>query len=114
MYSSYCWGYNMVLKKLAMVLEHRQKEESSQSPLESRCRIHFYSQGKFTGQTSKMDMQPGKYMVVVDLGRQVNSPQKVCSITLRPDVVLWSAAVKSASLIELTVPWKEGLEASHQ
>ncbi|KAJ8415032.1 hypothetical protein AAFF_G00007300 [Aldrovandia affinis] len=50
----------------------------------------------------------------VDLGRQLQFPQEICSTTLRPDVVLWSAAAKSALLIELTVPWEEGLEAAYE
>lgn len=52
--------------------------------------------------------------VEVDLGRQLQFPQEICSTTLRPDVVLWSAAVKAAILIELTVPWEEGLEAAYE
>ena len=50
----------------------------------------------------------------VDLGRQFQFPQEICSTTLRPDMVLWSAAVKSVLLIELTVPWEEGLEAAYE
>ncbi len=50
----------------------------------------------------------------VNLGRQLQFPQEICSTTLRPDAVLWSAAVKSVVLIELTVPWEEGLEAAYE
>jgi len=50
----------------------------------------------------------------VDLERQLQFPQEICSTTLRPDVVLWAAAVKSVILIELTVPWEEGLEAAYE
>lgn len=41
-------------------------------------------------------------------------PQVICSTPLRPDVVLWSAAIKTAILIELTEPWKEGQEAAYK
>lgn len=46
----------------------------------------------------------------VDLGRQLKFPLEICTTTLTPDVVLLSAAVKSVLLIELTVPWEEGLK----
>ncbi len=50
----------------------------------------------------------------VDLGRQLQFPQEICSTTLRPYVVLWSVAEKSLILTELTVPWEEGLEAAYE
>ncbi|KAJ8393343.1 hypothetical protein AAFF_G00062440 [Aldrovandia affinis] len=52
-----------------------------------------------------------EWKMKVDLGRQLQFPQEICSTTLRPDVVLWSAAAKSALL---TVPWEEGLEAAYE
>ncbi len=60
-------------------------------------------------------LTPGAaWKMEVDLGRQLQFPQEICSTTLRPDMVLWSAAVKSVILIELTVPWEEGLEAAYE
>jgi len=55
-------------------------------------------------------LTPGaEWKMEVDLERQLQFPQEICSTTLRPDVVLWAAAVKSVILIELTVPWEEGI-----
>ncbi len=33
--------------------------------------------------------------------------------TLRPDAVVWATAAK-ALIIELTVPWEEGIQAAHE
>ena len=108
-----------MLKKLAEVVEKSRQEANSQSPAESRCGIHFLRQGEPTVRTSKRPpaklLTPGAaWKMEVDLGRQLHFPQEICSTTLRPDAVLWSAAVKSATLIELTVPWEEGLEAAYE
>lgn len=42
-----------------------------------------------------------EWKMEVDLDRQLHFPEELCSITLLPDVVLWSLAT---FLIELTVP----------
>ncbi len=113
------WRHDQVLRKLAEVLEKSRQEANNQSPLESRCRIHFLRQGEPMTHISKRP--PAKLLTTgvvwkmeVDLGRQLQFQQKICSTNLRPDVVLWSAAVKSVVLIELTVPWEEGLEAAYE
>ncbi len=108
-----------MLRKLSEVLEKCRQEANNQSPIESRCGIHFLRQGEPATHISKRP--PAKLLtsgavckMEVDLGRQLQFPQEICSTTLRPDVVLWSAAVKSVVLIELTVPWEEGLEAAYE
>ena len=108
-----------MLRKLAEVLEKSGQEANKQSPSESPRRIHFLRQGEPAMQTSKRPpaklLTPGAvWKMEVDLGRQLQFPQEICSSTLRPDVLLWSAAVKAAILMELTVPWEEGLEAAYE
>ncbi len=91
------------------------QEANNQSPLE----IHFLRQGEPAMHTSKRPptkiLTPGAvWKMEVDIGRQLQFPQEICSTTLRPYVVLWSVAEKSFILVELTVPWEEGLEASYE
>lgn len=78
-----------------------------QDPLPQAGQIHGTNQQEIT---TRFLTPVATWKMVVDLGRKSISH----STTLRPDVVLWSAAVKSATLIKLTVPWKEGLDASHE
>ena len=97
------WRHDQVLRKLAEVLEKSRQDENNQSPSESQCRIHFLRQGKPAMHTTKRPtaklLTPGAvWKMEVDLGRQLQFPQEICSTTLRPDVVLWSAAVRSAML----------------
>lgn len=50
----------------------------------------------------------------VDLGRKLWFPREIVEASLRPDLMLWSAASKMVLLVELTVPWKGGLDAAHE
>ncbi|KAJ8352978.1 hypothetical protein AAFF_G00124830, partial [Aldrovandia affinis] len=113
------WRHDQVLRKLAEVLEKCRQEANSQRPSGSQQRIHFLRQGEPAQHSSKRPpsnllTSGAEWKMKVDLGRQLQFPQEICSTTLRPDVVLWSAAAKSALLIELTVPWEEGLEAAYE
>ena len=109
-----------MLRKLAEVLEKSRQEANNQIPSRSQQRIHFHRQGEPAEHSSKRApssklLTPGaEWKMEVDLGRQLRFPQEICTTTLRPDVVLWSAAVKSVLLVELTVPWEEGLEAAYE
>ena len=109
-----------MLRKLAEVLENSRQEANNQIPTRSQQRIHFHRQGEPAVHSSKRApssklLTPGaEWKMEVDLGRQLRFPQEICTTTLRPDVVLWSAAVKSVLLVELTVPWEEGLEAAYE
>ncbi|CAJ1085723.1 LOW QUALITY PROTEIN: protein-glutamine gamma-glutamyltransferase 2-like [Xyrichtys novacula] len=49
-----------------------------------------------------------------DIGQQLQFPREITTTSLWPDIVLWSAAAKSAMLIELTVPWEEGIHAAYE
>lgn len=50
----------------------------------------------------------------VDLERQLQFPTEITETLLRPDLVLWSVASKMVLLVELTVPWEEGLDAAFE
>ncbi|KAJ8358431.1 hypothetical protein AAFF_G00439950 [Aldrovandia affinis] len=113
------WRHDQVLRKLAEVLEKCRQEVNSQRLSGSQQRIHFLRQGEPAQHSSKRPpsnllTSGAEWKMKVDLGRQLQFPQEICSTILRPDVVLWSAAAKSALLIELTVPWEEGLEAAYE
>ncbi len=82
------WRHDQVLKKLAEVLEKSRQEANNQSPLESRCRIYFLRQAEPAMHTSKRPpaklLTPGAvWKTEVDLGRQLQFPQEMCSTTLR-------------------------------
>ena len=116
----FTWRHDQVLRKLAEMLERSRQEAKKLSRTRSQKRIHFLRQGEPVEHPSKRPppsklLTPGaEWKMAVDLGKQLQFPQEICSTTLRPDVVLWSAAVKKVLLIELTVSWEEGLEAAYE
>ena len=54
---------------------------------------------------------------MVDLGKQLKFPAQITVTSLRPDIIILSAASKQLALIELTVPWEdlkeEAFERTH-
>ncbi len=50
----------------------------------------------------------------VDLDKQLVFPSAIVETTLRPDIVMWSTAAKQVLIIELTVPWEEGIPAAQE
>lgn len=113
------WRHDQVLRKMAEVVETR-RQEVNKSPTGRQQRICFIRQGDPTPNTNSRrpahtSLTPGlEWKMEADLVRQLHFPREICSTTLRPDMVLWSTAGKTALLVELTVPWEEGLEAAHE
>ncbi|KAL7383136.1 hypothetical protein ABVT39_005401 [Epinephelus coioides] len=50
----------------------------------------------------------------VDLGRKLQFPREITSMSLRPDIVTWSSSIKTMLLIELTIPWEMGIKAASE
>ncbi|KAJ8339289.1 hypothetical protein SKAU_G00360750 [Synaphobranchus kaupii] len=113
------WRHDQVLRKLAGAVEGRRLEARQESATGNQQRIHFLKKGESADTISRRPaptlLSPGvEWRMEVDLGRQLNFPGEICSTTLRPDIVLWAAEEKSVLLVELTVPWEEGVEAAHE
>lgn len=49
-----------------------------------------------------------------ELGQTAPFPRGICCTILRPDMVLCPKAERAAILVELTVPWEEGIEGAHE
>lgn len=82
----YRWCHDQVLSKFAEVLETRRLEANGAHSATSQQRIHFVGQGKV----------------------------EITATSLQPDIVLCSTPVKTVIIVELTVPWEEGLEAAFE
>ncbi|KAL7374375.1 hypothetical protein ABVT39_027593 [Epinephelus coioides] len=96
------WRHDQVLRKLSEVLEKSRQEANNQSISESRCRIHFLRRGEPAMHTSKRPpaklLTPGAvWKMEVDLGRQLQFPQEICSTTLRRVTVLPESSRATAS-----------------
>lgn len=50
----------------------------------------------------------------MDLDKKLVFPPEIVATTLRPDMVLWSPTTKLVYVVELTVPWEEGVEEAYE
>lgn len=49
-----------------------------------------------------------------DFDLQLKFPQQIAVSSLRPDILLWSTIAKTVIMVELMVPWEDGLEAAFE
>ncbi len=47
-------------------------------------------------------------------GEAAPIPREIVETSLRPDLIMWSELCKTILLVELTVPWEEGMEAANE
>ena len=108
----YTWRHNQVLRVVEEVLGAHCAEVND-SRETSRQWIGFVKAGEKSGPVSsrRTGLEPGcDWKLVVDLDRALRFPCHIVQTSLRPDVVLWSDAVKRVYIIELTVPWEDNME----
>lgn len=115
----YRWRHDLVLKKLAEVAEACRQQANNKPPGPARPPIPFARAGenpKPTHQraTPRLLSPGGEWTMRVDLGRQLQFPREIVETSLRPDLILWSVPHKTILLVELTVPWEQGMEAANE
>lgn len=58
---------------------------------------------------------PGKeWQMLADLRKQLVFPRETVTTSLQPDIVMWSVVDKRVLLMELSIPWEEGMTAAHE
>ncbi|KAL7835526.1 hypothetical protein SRHO_G00278730 [Serrasalmus rhombeus] len=112
------WRHNQVLKKLAEQVEGC-RVRANNSPDPTRPNIPFVRPGdggqKIVVGRDTCLLTPGKkWEMRADLGNQLVFPTEITQTTLRPDVVMWSTAAKKVLIIELTIPWEEGMSVAYE
>lgn len=112
----YRWRHDQVLREMADILE---KERKKDRPLNQTGPyfINFVKEGekKSAKSTSTGILHDSKkWEMLVDLGKKLKFPEEVTHTSLRPDIVIWSRSPKLVIMVELTVPWEERVEESHE
>lgn len=114
----YRWRHDRVLRKLVEILEARRLEVNKASPVPSQGRIHFVRQGDQVQSTISKAwslLTPGaEWALMADLDQQLRFPREITLTSLRPDIIFWSSHTKTVIMVELTVPWEEGMEAAFE
>ena len=91
-------------------------------PQTSTIKVHFTpfvpagktQQHQTTPKDTSILQSARDWRMEVDLDKKLIFPPEIVATTLRPDMVLWSMAAKLAYVVELTVPWEEGVEEAYE
>lgn len=117
----YTWRHNQVLRELASILEQK-RTTTNNLPQTVAGQVNVTSfvpagqhQGhRITPKDASILQSAQDWKLEVDLDRKLVFPPEIVATTLRPDMVLWSPTTKLAYVVELTVPWEEGVEEAYE
>ena len=111
----YCCRHDQVLKVIAEVVSEALKSNRFNP---GRHKVIFVRVG-----TSKQLQTKNKvtllssapdWQLLVDLERQMKFPAHIVKTKLRPDIVMFSNSTKKVILWELSLPWEENMESTHE
>lgn len=106
----YKWRHDGILSIFAQLFQQNLNSLYNPKPKKG---ISFVRQGERAPATSKKPESTGilsqsnDWKMTVDLNNQYEFPFHIIATALRPDIVIWSAAMKIVVLVELTVPLEE-------
>lgn len=114
----YTWRHDQVLKEIAsQIASIPQGPDQNISQFQE---IHFLKEGtrsgekKHTPTTRGLLREASDWEMKVDIGKKLVFPVHMAVTKQRPDIILFSEAAKTVVLVELTVPWEERMEESHE
>ncbi|RXN10684.1 hypothetical protein ROHU_028636 [Labeo rohita] len=115
---SFRWRHDQVLAKLAEVLESCRVAANCIPAAAKHFPAGFVKSGSTLqppAQKRNIMLAPGKeWQMLADVRKQLVFPRETVITTLWPDIIMWSTAEKRILLIELTIPWEEGMTAAHE
>ena len=110
--------HNQALKEVARQIE---EVRAQPVPQEETRDIIFVKEGtRPPGHSRSSLVRAGllqtasDWVIKVDIGRQLKFPEQIVPTSLRPDLVLTSNSTKTVIVVELTVPWEDRFEESHE
>ena len=109
----YTWRHNRVLTEIAhhLTLALNAKRKHHTGPVF----INFVKQGTApSSRATGLLPTATDWELLVDLKSQLKFPPEIAVTRKRPDMVLWSKMSKQVVIIELTVPWEEGIEEAYE
>ena len=111
----YCWRHDQVLKVIAEVVSEALKSNRF-SP--GRHKVIFVRAGSSKQLQTKNKVMllssAPDWQLLVDLKRQTKFPAHIVETKLRPDIVMFSNSTKKVIIWELSVPWEENMESTHE
>lgn len=109
----YKWRHDKVLSEIA---HHLAQAVNAKRKISTGPRlINFVKQGNnATTQAIGLMCTANDWEFLVDLKTQLKFPPEIAVTRKRPDMILWSRSTKQVILMELTVPWEEGIDEAYE
>lgn len=115
----YQWRHDRVLQEVAKWVDW-QRLEANQGKVTTSKEIQFVAEGQPSTTKTRRHLTHGiltgatDWELHVDLKKKLMFPADVAVTRLRPDMLLISRSTNCIYIVELTVPWEDRLETSHQ
>ena len=113
----YTWRHDKVLMEIASQIDSIPKGKQDGARPQQ---IRFLREGEKGKPTTSPSLRTGLFQrasdwtMKADIGRRLVFPQQVAVTSMRPDIVILSEECRTVVIVELTVPWEERLEESHE
>lgn len=117
----YTWRHNQVLRCLAAALESKR---TAINALQSKTTkpaltIAFVHEGekprKIPPRTRLGQLEAARdWQMLVDVDQRLTVPSEIAITSLRPDLVMWSLALRKVYFVELTVPWEDSIHEAFE
>ena len=116
----YTWRHNNVLKVIVEAVQQQvEHNNATQPPGTTKHFISFVEAGSQSRsysskpRSSKLSSAVG-WQVRFDLDGKGGFPEEISVTALRPDIIIWSETGKEVILWELTVPWEDNIDETHE
>ena len=110
-----------MLTEIARVVDQRRVKANQERIPTEKTLISFCKEGQINYSASKKTISHPSILsravdwkLQVDVMQKLIFPQEIAVTTLRPDLILTSQSSKSIIIVELTVPWEERIDVSHE
>ena len=120
----YRWRHDKTLQEIAAWVDRARMSANQKTGKDHAQKLVFVKEGTTpnpTRKTHKPHRSPysilGRatdWQLLVDLKKRLVFPQDIVVTQQRPDMLLLSQSTKTVIIIELTVPWEDRLDISHQ
>ncbi len=117
----YTWRDNQVLRELASILEQKRSitnnlTQTLAGPVNFTNFVPAgqHQEHRTTPKDASILQSARDWKLEVDIDKKLVFPPEIVATTLQPDMVLWSPTTNLAYVVELTVPWEEGVEEANE
>ena len=108
----------MILQLLAAAIDIKRNHSNTKPPKREQT-IAFVRQGQKVQKRGRSNPtgileKANDWILLVDLKHRLIIPAELATSTLRPDMILYSIAIRKVYIIELTIPWEDSIFEAYE